>query len=636
MNHLDKTDHPPTVQETELLRFTTAGSVDDGKSTLIGRLLFDSKSIFEDQLDAIQKFSGAADQGSVNLALLTDGLRAEREQGITIDVAYRYFATPRRKFIIADTPGHEQYTRNMVTGASTADLAVILIDARKGVLTQSRRHAYISSLLGIPNLVVAINKMDLLDYRESRFRQIVNDFTSFAEHLDPGNITFIPISALQGDNIVNQSDHMPWYDGPTLLSHLEQVDVRDRRNLNNFRFPVQYVIRPDQDFRGYAGRIVSGTVSLGDDVIILPANERARISSILTPDGEVDDAGPGESVVLQLDQERDISRGDMIVKLDDVPESATRFEATVCWMYKQPLQTGKTYDVMHTTRSTRAVVGGISHRFDVDSLEQIPEKKLNLNEIGNVVLETAQPLFIDPYHVNSGTGSFILIDPDTNVTAGAGLIVEGSGAPDAHRHNTPSEKTEHVFWQDWNISREDREIHNGHKAAVVWFTGVSGAGKTTLAKVLEKELWEKGYQTMLLDGDQLRHGLNRNLGFSPADRKENIRRVGEVARLFFEQGNIVLCSFVSPYKDDRKTVRDLFPEDRFLEVHVHCRPETLIRRDPKKLYRKAQLGQLKSLTGYDSEYQAPGDEALSVDTDTTEVEQAIAAIAAGLYPIIKK
>lgn len=646
MNHLDKTDHSPTdhsttdhshtVHETELLRFTTAGSVDDGKSTLIGRLLFDSKSIFEDQLDAIQKFSDAADQGSVNLALLTDGLRAEREQGITIDVAYRYFATPRRKFIIADTPGHEQYTRNMVTGASTADLAVILIDARKGVLTQSRRHAYISSLLGIPNLVVAINKMDLVDYRESRFRQIVDDFTSFAEHLDVNNITFIPISALQGDNIVNRSDHMPWHDGPTLLSHLEQVNVRDRSNLKNFRFPVQYVIRPDQDFRGYAGRVVSGTVSRGDDILILPANERARISSILTPDSEVHDAGPGESVVLQLDQERDISRGDMIVKLDDAPESATSFEATVCWMYKQPLQAGKTYDVMHTTRSTRAVIGGISHRFDVDTLKQVPAEELGLNEIGKVVLETAQPLFIDPYHVNSGTGSFILIDPDTNVTAGAGMIVNGGGAPDVHRQDSPPEKSQHVFWQDWNIGRESREELNGHKAAVVWFTGVSGAGKTTLARELEKKLWEQGHQTMLLDGDQIRHGLNRDLGFSPADRKENIRRVGEVARLFFEQGNIVLCSFVSPYKDDRKTVRELFPENRFLEVHVHCRPETLIRRDPKGLYRKAQLGQLKSLTGYDSEYEAPGNEAISVDTDTTEVEQAVAALAARLHPIMEK
>ncbi len=634
MNHLDKTDHPPTVHETELLRFTTAGSVDDGKSTLIGRLLFDSKSIFEDQLDAIQKFSGNMDQGPVNLALLTDGLRAEREQGITIDVAYRYFATPKRKFIIADTPGHEQYTRNMVTGASTADLAVILIDARKGVLTQSRRHAYISSLLGIPNLVIAINKMDLVDYHETRFRQIVDEFNAFAEHLDVSNITFIPISALIGDNIVNQSDHMSWYDGPTLLSHLEQVNVRNRRNLDNFRFPVQYVIRPDQDFRGYAGRIVSGTVSRGDDVIILPANEHAKISAIMTPDREVESAVASESIILQLDQERDISRGDMIVRADDVPASTSRFEATVCWMYKQPLQPGKVYELMHTTRSTRVVIDTITHRFDVDSLQQVPADELGLNEIGRVVLETAQLLFIDSYDVNNATGSFILIDPDTNVTAGAGLIQKASEVSGQQHKDFPSEKTEHVFWQDWNISRKIREEQNGHKAAVVWFTGVSGAGKTTLARALEKKLWEQGRRTMLLDGDQLRHGLNRDLGFKPADRKENIRRVGEVARLFFEQGNIVICSFVSPYKEDRLTVRELFPDDRFLEVHVHCRPETLIHRDPKGLYRKAQLGQLKSLTGYDSEYEIPGDEAVSVDTDTTEVEQAIAALEARLHPII--
>ncbi len=623
--------------ETDLLRFTTAGSVDDGKSTLIGRLLFDSKSIFEDQLDALQTYSKAENDGSVNLALLTDGLRAEREQGITIDVAYRYFATPKRKFIIADTPGHEQYTRNMVTGASTADLAVILIDARKGVLTQSRRHAYISSLLQIPNLVVAINKMDLTEYRESRFREIVDDFKSFARHLDVSNITFIPISALQGDNIVNKSDHMPWYEGPTLLSHLESVNVSYRKNLQNFRFPVQFVIRPNQDFRGYAGRVVSGSISRGDDVLILPANERTKIRSILTPENPVETAVAGESVVLQTDQEIDISRGDMIVRVDDAPVSTTKLEATVCWMNRIPLQPGKSYELMHTTRTTRAVVSSISYRFDVDSLQQEPSDELGLNEIGRVTFETAHPLFVDPYHINGDTGSFILIDPDSNVTAGAGMILEHTETPEhspekLHPGNVPEPANkENVFWEELNISRQKREQKNGHKAGVIWFTGVSGAGKTTIARALENKLWDSGHQTMHLDGDQLRHGLNSDLGFSPSDRRENIRRVGEVARLFFEQGNIVLCSFVSPYQSDRKAVRELFPDDRFLEVHVHCQPETRIRRDPKGLYRKAKLGQITSLTGFDSEYEAPGDEAVSIDTDQIKVEEAVAGLASHLH-----
>jgi len=626
----------PAYLNMDLLRFTTAGSVDDGKSTLIGRLLYDSKSIFEDQWEALETTTRNRGDGPVNLALLTDGLRAEREQGITIDVAYRYFATPRRKFIIADTPGHEQYTRNMVTGASTADLAIILIDARKGVLTQSRRHSFLSSLLEIPHLVVAVNKMDLVDYSEERFREIVEDFKAFSENLDVDDITFIPMSALNGDNIVNSSDHMPWYKGTTLLHHLEHVKVGSRKNAQDFRFPVQYVIRPDQDFRGFAGRVVSGTISKGEEVTILPSRETSRITTIETPSGPADEARTGESVVLEIADEIDISRGDMIVRKHNVPNANTGFEAVVSWMNKEPLQVDKPYIMMHTSRTTQVLIRDIRYRINVDSLHREEVNELALNEIGRVEVETAEPIFWDAYKLNNMTGSFIIIDSDTNVTVGAGMIrskstsaFQGERAEEQERaaqKRIAHQKNGDVFWEPWNIDRIEREERNGHQARVIWLTGPSGAGKSTIARALERKLWKAGMQTMLLDGDQVRHGLNRDLGFSQQDRTENIRRVGELAKLFFEHGNVVLCSFVSPYREDREQVKALFPDGLFTEVYVHAKSETLQERDPKGLYRKAKAGELKQLTGFDAPYERPGDDAWTVDTDALTEDEAVLLI----------
>ncbi|MCC5942001.1 MAG: sulfate adenylyltransferase subunit CysN [Balneolaceae bacterium] len=623
----------------DLLRFTTAGSVDDGKSTLIGRLLYDSKSIFEDQLEAIEKTSRSSGEEEVNLALLTDGLKAEREQKITIDVAYRYFATPKRKFIIADTPGHIQYTRNMVTGASTAELAIVLIDATKGVLTQSKRHAFISSLLQIPHLVVAVNKMDLVDYSEDRFNEIVQDFRTFAKKLEIDNITYIPISALVGDNVVDKNGKTSWYKGPTLLHHLENVKVDASHNVVDFRFPVQYVIRPNQNFRGFSGRIESGRIRPGDEITVLPSKLSSKVKEIVTRDGNLDEAFPGDSVVLTIEDEIDISRGDMIVRKNNVPKVTSNFEAYLCWMNEEEMQPGKQYMLMHTTSTTAVYVDDVIYRMNVDTLRREDAETLKLNEIGRVKLTTAKPLFMDAYQVNQRTGSFIVIDAASNVTVGAGMIratsteSRESETADVKRETGSTHKLEsktkhspNVVWEPWNIPKEDREKRNGHKAQVLWFTGISGAGKSTIAKALEKKLWGSGKQTILLDGDQVRHGLNGDLGFSPEDRTENIRRVGEMARLFFEHGNIVLCTFVSPYQRDRDAVRKLFPEARFVEIHVTCNPETAHQRDPKGLYEKAKKGEIKDLTGFDGEYQAPEHAELVINTDEMDVDEAVETI----------
>ena len=618
--------------DMDLLRFTTAGSVDDGKSTLIGRLLYDSKSIFEDQMEAIEKSSRSSGEEEVNLALLTDGLKAEREQKITIDVAYRYFATPKRKFIIADTPGHIQYTRNMVTGASTAELAVILVDASKGVLTQSKRHAFISSLLQIPHLMVAVNKMDLVDYSEDVFNSIVADFKKFAKKLDVDDITFIPISALKGDNVVEKGDNMPWYRGSTFLHYIETVNVEAAQNILDFRLPVQYVIRPNQNFRGFAGRVASGRVRPGDEIMALPSKMTSRVKEVVTFDGNLEEALPGDSVTLTLEDEIDISRGDMIVRRNNVPNIRSEFEAYLCWMNEEPLETDKAYIIQHTAKTAQVYITNLVYRMNVDTLHREDADGLKLNEIGRVKLKTSQPLFIDPYQINQRTGSFVIIDPASNVTVGAGMIRAGSTvtkeAPVARRETEDrgpeSPVSPDVVWEPWNIPREEREKKNGHKAEVFWFTGISGAGKSTIARMFEKKLWEMGKQTMLLDGDQVRHGLNGDLGFSKEDREENIRRIGEVARLFFEHGNIVICTFVSPYKKDRDRVKSLFPEGRFHEVHVKCDPETAQKRDPKGLYEKAKKGEIKGLTGYDAEYEAPeGDHVISADTDRLTVEEVI-------------
>ena len=516
------------------------------KSTLIGRLLYDSKSIFEDQMEAIEKTSKSSGEEEVNLALLTDGLKAEREQKITIDVAYRYFATPKRKFIIADTPGHTQYTRNMVTGASTADLAIILVDASKGILTQSRRHAFISSLLRIPHMVVAINKMDLVDYKEEVFNEIVNDFEDFARKLNVNDVTFIPISALKGDNVVDNSERMDWYKGSTLLYHLESVKVDAADNVIDFRFPVQYVIRPGMHFRGFSGQVASGHVRPGDEIMALPSGLTSKVKELVTRNGHLDIAYPGDSVAITLEDEIDISRGDMIVRKDNVPTIRNEFESFLCWMNEKELDVNKQYILQHTSRQVQVFIEDIFYRINVDTLQREEVNELKLNEIGRVKLKTSQSLFFDPYQINQKTGSFIIIDPTSNVTVAAGMIRAGSTASkEVHVEESKDLVSPNVTWEPWNISREEREERNGQKAKVLWFTGISGAGKSTIAKALEKKLWETGKQTVLLDGDQVRHGLNGDLGFTAKDRKENIRRVGHLARLFYEHGNIILYTFIS-------------------------------------------------------------------------------------------
>jgi bifunctional enzyme CysN/CysC len=601
----------------ELLRFTTAGSVDDGKSTLIGRLLYDSKAIFQDQMEQLERTSRLRGEGSVNLALLTDGLRAEREQGITIDVAYRYFSTPRRKFIIADTPGHEQYTRNMVTGASTADLAIILIDARNGVLTQSKRHGFIASLLGIPHVMVAVNKMDIVDWSEEVFNEIVAEYMAFSEKLDIHDIVFVPISALTGDNVVNPSENMRWYDGSTVLHYLENVTIAADRNLIDFRFPVQYVIRPHQDFRGFAGRISSGTVSVGEEVLVLPSRRTSRVKQITSFEGELEEAFEAQSVVLSLTEEIDISRGDMIVRSHNVPWLGTSFDAILCWMDDESsLRVSHRYILQHTTREVSAFVTDLRYAIDVNTLHRQDAETLSLNEIGRISVQTSKPIFFDAYRSNRETGSFILVDPDTNLTVAAGMIRSESRETISVRNaNAATEaQSPNVEWDISSITREQREARNGHRACVIWFTGLSGSGKSTISKLVEQRLFEQGAQVVRLDGDNVRHGLSGDLGFSTEDRSENIRRVGHAANLFFEHGAIVLCSFISPMAKDRALVRSLFPTGSFIEVYAKVDIETAKDRDPKGLYRRAERGEIPEFTGIDSPYEAPENADIVFDT----------------------
>jgi bifunctional enzyme CysN/CysC len=615
--------------EKTLLRLTTTGSVDDGKSTLIGRLLYETKSIFEDQYAAIEKTSKRRGQDEVDLALLLDGLSAEREQGITIDVAYRYFETPVRKFIIADTPGHIQYTRNMVTGASTADLAIILIDARHGILTQSKRHGFIVSLLQIPHLIVAINKMDLVDFSQSVYEEIVSQYRDFSEKLDIQNLVFIPVSALKGDNVVKKSVQMPWYEGSTMLHYLENVHISADRNLVDFRFPVQYVIRPNLDFRGYAGKIVSGTISPGEEIVVLPSGKSSRIRAISTYDGELDEAFNPQSVVLTLSDEIDISRGDTIVRKDNLPQVGNELEATLCWMDDKNLSVTSAYLLKHTTRTVRAYVSRILYRIDVNTLHrERGVESFALNDIGRVEVRTASPIFFDPYRINRGTGSFILIDPLTNKTVAAGMIrgpVRKADELLEHPETTGTRQrtSPHTVWTGWNISREDREERHGHKAAVLWLTGYSGSGKSTVARDLERDLFAQGVHTMLLDGDALRQGLCGDLGFSDKDRSENIRRVGEVAKLFFESGDLVVCTFISPFEKDRAFVRSLFPEGRFFEIYVKCDIDVCKRRDPNGLYRRTLAGQIKEFTGISSPYEAPEHPEITLETDLQSVRESV-------------
>ncbi len=620
---------PDPYLSMDLLRFTTAGSVDDGKSTLIGRLLLDTKNIFEDQLAAVERASQLRGEEYVDLALFTDGLRAEREQRITIDVAYRFFATPKRKFIIADTPGHIQYTRNMVTGASTAELAIILLDAQRGVLTQSKRHGFIASLLQIPHVLVAVNKMDLVGYDQAVFERIMAEYTDFASKLSVPNLAFIPISALLGDNVVQRGDNMPWYDGPSLLHHLEHVSVGASRNLVDFRFPVQMAVRPNAGFRGFAGQVASGTIRPGEEIVVLPSGRASRVRSIITFDGELPEAAAGDSVMLTLEDEIDVSRGDMIVRAGNLPQASAALQCTLCWMSEEPLNPRTPYIVQHTTRQVRGHIDQLTYRIDVDTLHREPAQTLTLNEIGRARLVTTQPLFFDSYQVNRATGNFILIDPYSNNTV-AMIRRADQDVADVVAPETSRPKSTHVVWERTAISREMREQRHGHQAAVLWFTGLSGSGKSTIARLLERRLYSLGCETFYLDGDNVRHGLNGDLGFSPTDRKENIRRVGEVAKLAFEHGHLVLCTFISPFRADRRFARSLLPDGRFVEVYVKCDLEVAKRRDPKGLYAKALAGEIKEFTGVSSPYEEPETPELVVETDLVSVEDAVEAILAEL------
>ncbi|QIS03569.1 adenylyl-sulfate kinase [Nocardia brasiliensis] len=603
-----------------LLRLATAGSVDDGKSTLIGRLLFDSKTIFTDQLAAVERTSRDRGDDYPNLALLTDGLRAEREQGITIDVAHRYFATPRRKFIIADTPGHIQYTRNMVTGASTADLALILVDARKGVVEQTRRHAFLAGLLGIPHLVLCVNKMDLVDWSQARFEEIRTEFAQFASKLDVSDLTFVPMSALHGENIVHRGASMPWYEGTPLLHHLEQVHIASDRNLIDARFPVQYVIRRHaRDFRGYAGTVAGGVFKPGDEVAVLPSGLTTTVAAIWGPGGKpVAEAFPPQAVTIQLADEIDIARGDMICRPNNRPSAGRDLDAMVCWFADDSqLSPGATYTIRHTTRTATAEVRSLDYRLDVNTLhrDESPET-LSLNEIGRIQLRTRQPLLFDPYRRNRSTGSFILVDETTNNTVAAGMITG------------PTLPSSRVVWHATAVGRDERAT----RGLTVWLTGLSGSGKSTVAVELERRLVAAGRPAFLLDGDNLRHGLNADLGFSAADRVENIRRVGEVARLFADAGVVAVVSLISPYRADRDRVRaaHLAAGIPFVEVFVDTPLEVCEARDPKGMYAKARAGEISGFTGIDDPYEAPTDAELVLRPDHGDPAAMAATILARL------
>jgi bifunctional enzyme CysN/CysC len=614
----------------ELLRFATAGSVDDGKSTLIGRLLYDSKQIFSDQLAHLEQTSERMGHDFLDLSLLTDGLRAEREQGITIDVAYRYFATPHRRFIIADTPGHEQYTRNMVTGASTADLAVVLVDARKGVLAQSRRHAFISSLLHIPHLVVCVNKMDLVDFDESVFDAIVEDFGAFAARLEVPDVTFIPVSALLGDNVVERSESMPWYQGPPLLYHLEHVHIASDRNLIDARFPVQWVIRPRSsggDYRAYAGQVAGGILRPGDDVVVLPGGQRTTIASIDSFDGPLQEAFPPMSVALRLADELDVGRGSTIVRPHNLPTVSSSFECLLCWMSETPLDPSRRYTVKHTTRTAAVAAVEVRYAIDVTSLHrEETATTLALNDLGRVRMELASPLVFDSYRRNRVTGSLIVVDEATHETVAAGVVLdtETEVEPDAGAH-TQAAQSPNVKWQRSELTRARRWASLGHPGATIWFTGLPAAGKSTIASAVEHHLVTAGRPAFLLDGDNLRHGLNGDLGFGEDARCENVRRTAHVARLLAESGTVALVSLVSPYARDRESAAALHTavDLPFIEVFVDTPLALCEERDPKGLYARARSGELCGLTGVDAPYEPPLQPDLVLHSGCESVAEAI-------------
>jgi bifunctional enzyme CysN/CysC len=603
-------------QHKSLLRFITCGSVDDGKSTLIGRLLFESKMIFEDQLAALERDSKKVGTrgADIDFALLVDGLAAEREQGITIDVAYRFFSTEKRKFIVADTPGHEQYTRNMVTGASTADLAVVLIDARKGVLAQTRRHSYLVSLLGIKHIVLAINKMDLMQYSEAVFERILADYREFAARIGLTAITPIPMSAVVGDTIIAHGANMPWYQGPTLMQHLEAVELGDDLSEKPFRLPVHWVNRPNLDFRGFAGLIASGTVRVGDRLRVLPSGRESSVARIVTAGGDLPEAAVGQSITLTLHDEVDVSRGDVLATAASPPETANQFEATVVWMHDDPMLQGRTYLMKIGAQTAAATVAPLKYRINVNTLEHMAAETLELNDIGVCELALDRNIAFEPYSQNRTLGGFILIDRLTNNTVGAGMI------------RFALRRSQNVHWQALDVNKAIRAQRKSQKSCVLWFTGLSGAGKSTIANLVEKQLLALGRHTYLLDGDNVRHGLNKDLGFTEQDRVENIRRVAEVAKLMVDAGLIVLVSFISPFRAERRMARELFEPGEFFEIFVDTPLAEAEKRDVKGLYKKARSGQLANFTGIDSPYEVPENPELRLDTTATTPAEAAAHI----------
>ena len=600
-----------------LLRFITCGSVDDGKSTLIGRLLYESKMLFEDQMEALEADSKkfGTQGGDLDFALLVDGLAAEREQGITIDVAYRFFSTDRRKFIVADTPGHEQYTRNMVTGASTADAAIILIDARRGILTQTRRHSFLVSLIGIRHVVLAINKMDLVDYSEKTFNKINEDYREFAKQIGITDITSIPMSALKGDNIIDHGEKMPWYHGPTLMGYLETVEIDEERNRSlPFRLPVQWVNRPNLDFRGFAGTISSGVIKPGDRIRVLPSGRESKVARIVTYDGDLEQGIAGQSVTLTLADEIDISRGDVISTIEAPAGVADQFEATIVWMSDEALLPGRPLLLKIGAKTVTATVTNLKFKIHVNTLEHLACKKLEINEIGTCNINLDRQIAFDPYTENRDTGGFILIDRLTNNTVGAGLL------------HFALRRAHNIHVQHVDVNKEARATMKGQKASVLWFTGIPGAGKSTIANLVEKKLFSQGRHTYLLDGDNIRHGLNNDLGFTDADRVENIRRVGQVAKLMADAGLITLVSFISPFRSERRLARHLLQDGEFIEIFIDTPMAVAEQRDPKGLYKKARRGELKNFTGIDSPYEIPENPEIRIDTTALSVDDAVAHI----------
>ncbi|MFA7439601.1 MAG: sulfate adenylyltransferase subunit CysN [Sphingomonadaceae bacterium] len=610
-------------QHKTMLRFITCGSVDDGKSTLIGRLLYDSKMIFEDQLAALEADSKrvGTQGGQIDFALLVDGLAAEREQGITIDVAYRFFSTEKRKFIVADTPGHEQYTRNMVTGASTADLAVILVDARKGVLTQTRRHSYLCHLIGIRNIVLAVNKMDLVDYSQDIFDTIIGEYTDFANSIGIEAFTAIPISGYKGDNITTRSENTPWYQGPMLMEYLETVEVDQiPAQQKPFRMPVQWVNRPNLDFRGFSGQIATGVIRPGDAIRVLPSGKTSKVTKIVTMDGDLDEAVAGQSVTICLADEIDCSRGDVIAHSDNPPQSADQFEATFIWMADEEMLPGRAYWLKVGTQTVSATVQPPKYQVNVNTMEHLAAKTLELNAIGVANLSTDKPIVFEPYAESRTLGGFILVDKISNATIAAGML------------HFSLRRAQNIHWQATDISREFHAGLKNQKPAVLWFTGLSGAGKSTIANLVEKKLARMNRHTFLLDGDNVRHGLNRDLGFTDADRVENIRRVGEVAKLMTDAGLIVITAFISPFRAEREMVRQMMQPGEFIEVYIDTPLAEAEKRDVKGLYKKARSGELKNFTGIDSPYEPPHDPEIRIDTTEMTPGEAAEAIVAKLIP----